>query len=255
MEIDNQILKLIESLILNGNVNIKLFVSNIISNILKMIPQNKLNFIIEKRLSDKNIYFIRHAEAIHNVLEQKYNGDFSKCNVYDPKLTENGINQTNYTIKKLETLKIEFDSVFVSPLTRAIQTYFLVKNSLNKNVKVFVTDFVREIVSYCDKNKGKKLSLLKKEYDDLNFEYMTKEYWWFDLGLQKENELESKLDLNLRLRLFILWIIFREEKNILIISHSHVFHALQDKGIYNADIQKLENKILLKKIFELLDLK
>ena len=107
MEIDNKIVKLIESFILNGNANIKLLVSNIISNLKKMIPQNELNLIIEKRLSDKNIYFIRHAEAIHNVLEQKYNGDFSKCNVYDPKLTENGINQTNYTIKKLETLKIE----------------------------------------------------------------------------------------------------------------------------------------------------
>jgi broad specificity phosphatase PhoE len=255
MEIDNQILNLIESLILKGNANINLLTSNIISNIMKMIPKNKLFFIIEKRLSDKNIYFIRHAEAMHNVLERKYNGDFSKCNVYDPKLTEDGINQTNYTIKKLKTLNIEFDCIFISPLTRAIQTYFLVKNSLNKNVKVLVTDFVREVISYCDKNKGMKLSLLKKEYKDLNFEYMTKEYWWFDLGLQKENELESRLNFNLRLRLFILWIIFRDEKNILIISHSHVFCALQDKGIYNADIQKLENKILLKKIFEMINYK
>jgi len=58
-------------------------------------------------------------------------------------------------LDKLKKDPIDFDSVFVSPLTRTIQTYFLVKDSLNKNTQVYITDFVREVLSYCDKNKGK----------------------------------------------------------------------------------------------------
>lgn len=147
---------------------------------------------------------------------------------------------------------IKFDTVFVSPLTRTIQTYFLVKDYINKDAQVVITDFAREVVSYCDKNKGKKLSLLKSEYKDynFNFDYMTKEYWWFDLGEQKQDELESNLKFRLRLILFILWLIFRKDKNMLIISHSHVFANLQDNGIYNADMVKMNNKTLLQKVLE-----
>ena len=65
---------------------------------------------------------------MHNELESKYNGDFSKCNVYDPELTTKGMEETKMTISKLEKEKIDFDSVFVSPLKRTIQTYFLVKD-------------------------------------------------------------------------------------------------------------------------------
>ena len=81
---------------------------------------------------------------------------------------------------------------------------------------------------------------------------MTKEFWWFDLGKDKKDEFEDNFKFNLRLRIFILWLIFRPEKNILIISHSHVFYYLQNRGIPNADFEKLNNKILLDKILELL---
>ncbi len=190
---------------------------------------------------------------MHNELESKYNGDFSKCNVYDPELTTKGMEQTKMTISKIEKEKIDFDSVFVSPLKRTIQTYFLVKDFLNKNAKVYVTDFAREVLSYCDKNKGMTLSSLKEQYEknNLNFEYMTKEYWWFDLGKQKKDEFEKDKLFSLRLRIFILWLFFRPEKNILIISHSHVFCELQDDGIINADFVRMNNNTLIAKILKL----
>lgn len=253
MSIENDILVLIENSIKKGNTNIILFKETLLSKIQKKYSNISLQSIIQKKLFEKNIYFLRHAQATHNVLEKKYKGDFNKCNVYDPKLTEKGINQTKTTIEKLKKENIIFESIFISPLSRTIQTYVLVKDYLNKNAKVYATDFVREVLSFYDKNKGMKLSLLKdslKEYN-INIEYMTKEYWWFDLGKEKEKEIEGKMRFNLRLRLFILWLIFRPEKNILIISHSHVFHALQDNGIYNADLMKMNNTTLLIKIFKL----
>lgn len=249
---ETEILNLIESSIKKGNKDIESFFITLHSDLEKIISIKNLKKMIKNRIKEKNIYFIRHAEAMHNVLEQKYNGDFSKCNVYDPVLSDQGKRQTRFTMEKLEKENIKFDTVFVSPLTRTIQTYFLVKDYINKDAQVVITDFAREVVSYCDKNKGKKLSLLKSEYKDynFNFDYMTKEYWWFDLGEQKQDELESNLKFRLRLILFILWLIFRKDKNMLIISHSHVFANLQDNGIYNADMVKMNNKTLLEKVLK-----
>ena len=255
---EKDILSLMESSIKKGNENIRSFNSKLLSNIKKIDKLQNIKNIVEKNLSEKNIYFIRHAESEHNVLEQKYSFfESDKWNIYDPKLTEKGIEQTNsYTKEKLKKNKIHFDSVFVSPLTRTIQTYFLIEKDLNDDAKIIVTDFVKEVVSSgLDKNKGKKLSQLKEEYKNtkLNFEFMTKEYWWYNHGQDKgKEESEGNKSFSIRLSIFILWMAFRKEKNILIISHSHVFVNMQDsEGIYNGDMVKMDSKALFKKIIGL----
>ena len=55
------------------------------------------------------------------------------------------------------------------------------------------------------------------------------------------------------MKLFLLWIAFRPDENILIISHSNVFVEMQDShGIRNADMQLLEKKDLQERIVYLL---
>ena len=250
----NEILSLIESSIIQGNADIELFYSNLLSKLSKIVDPKKLIEIAENNLSQKNIYFIRHAESEHNVLESKYGHlGYDKWNISDPKLTERGIQQTNNIKAKLNQNKIHFDSVFISPLTRTIQTYFLIEKDINNDAKIIITDFAREVVSLeLDKNKGKILSLLKEENKNtkLDFYYMTKEYWWFDLGKKKEDESEGYKRFKLRLNIFTLWLAFRPDKNMLIISHSHVFVNMQDSmGIHNADMVKLNNKDLLNNIY------
>ena len=247
------ILSLIESSIKNGNQNIGLFASNLITNLKKIASIEEIKKIAEDNLSEKNIYFIRHAESEHNVLESKYSFfEIDKWNIHDPKLSEKGIEQTNYLKKKLQEKKIHFDSVFISPLTRAMQTYFLIEKDLNEDAKIILTDFAREVVSLkLDKNKGKILSQLKEENKNtkLDFSFMTKEYWWFDLGQKKDDESEGQDRFRLRLQLFILWLAFRKDENMLIISHSHVFINMQESyGIYNADIVRMNNKDFMDKI-------
>ena len=252
----DEILSLVESSIKQGNANIESFYLNLISKIEKVISLKKLMEIVENNLSKKNIYFIRHAEAEHNVLESKYGHlGYEKWNIHDPKLTERGIEQTNNIKKKLNENKIHFDSIFISPLTRAIQTYFLIENNINNDAKIIITDFAREVVSLgLDKNKGKQLSLLKEEYKNkkFDFQYMTKEYWWFDLGKKIKDESEGYDKFQLRIKLFILWLAFRNDENMLIISHSHVFVNMQNSfGIHNADMVRLNNKDLLEHIISL----
>lgn len=253
MNKEKDIFSLIESSIKRGNADINSFAANLILNLRKIISNDNLKNIIIRRLFEKNIYFLRHAEAEHNVLERIYKGDFNKCNVYDPNLTRVGVYETMKTFEKMKKLNIKFDSVFISPLSRAIQTYFLVEDCMDETTQVFITDFVREVVSYCDKNKGIPLSILKKDLkkEKINFNYMTKEFWWYDFGKNKKDELEGYFRFGIRLRIFILWLIFRPEKNILIVSHSHVHLNLQNKGIINAGLAKMDNRILLEKTLEL----
>lgn len=255
-----EVLSLIETSIKKGNADIVHFGSNLLSELKKINNKKELKELIKDNLSQKNIYFIRHAESEHNVLERQYMKrliEFDKINVYDPKLSPDGIKQTNELKEKIKEKKIHFDSVFISPLSRAMQTYFLIEDAINNDADIIVTDFVREVLSmFLDKNKGKELSKLKEENKNkkLNFEFMTKEYWWFDKGENIDSESEDDEEFSLRLKLFLLWITFRPDKNILIISHSHVFIEIQESyGIYNADMVLLDKKDLFDMIISFFD--
>jgi len=255
-----EVLSLIETSIKKGNADIVNFGSNLLSELKKINNKKELKELIKDNLSQKNIYFIRHAESEHNVLERQYMKrliEFDKINVYDPKLSPDGIKQTNELKEKIKEKKIHFDSVFISPLSRAMQTYFLIEDAINNDADIIVTDFVREVLSmFLDKNKGKELSKLKEENKNkkLNFEFMTKEYWWFDKGENIDSESEDDEEFSLRLKLFLLWITFRPDKNILIISHSHVFIEIQESyGIYNADMVLLDKKDLFDMIISFFD--
>ena len=244
----NKILSIIEHQILKGNSNIIQFSINLIKELKSQFSISEIKKLIKKKLEVKKIYFIRHAEAEHNVLENLYYNNPILCDVYDSKLTEEGKIQTKETLKKLQNSKINFDLIFISPLTRTIQTFILLKDYFkDTKTKIIITDMVKELVSYCNKNKGMKLTDLKKflKENNLDFDinYITKEFWWFDDGKDKENEYEGET-FSLRLKLFILWVCFRKENNILIISHSHVHYQIQGKGIYNADFKELNKEYL-----------
>ena len=161
-----EVLSLIETSIKKGNADIVNFGSNLLSELKKINNKKELKELIKDNLSQKNIYFIRHAESEHNVLERQYMKrliEFDKINVYDPKLSPDGIKQTNELKEKIKEKKINFDSVVISPLSRAMQTYFLIEDAINNDADIIVTDFVREVLSrHLDKNKYKKLSKLKE---------------------------------------------------------------------------------------------
>ena len=255
-----EILSFIETSIKKGNSDIESFALNLMSELISIGSKQKLIDLIKENLSQKNIYFIRHAESEHNVLERKYMQrliEFKDINIYDPKLSQNGIKQTNELKEKIKEKQIHFDTVFISPLSRAMQTYFLIENVINNDANIIITDFIKEVLTKSlDKNKGKELSKLKEENKNnkLNFDFMTKEYWWFDKGENIDSESEVGEHFSLRLKLFILWIAFRQDKNILIISHSHVFIEMQESyGIYNADMVLLNKKDLLDMIISLFD--
>jgi len=248
--IKKEILEIIESSILEGNQNITEFSNNLKSKILSKIHIKDLIKLITSILNEKQIYFLRHAQAEHNIIK-----GINSRKIYDSKLTQEGINQTELILYLLRDLQISFDSIFISPLKRSLQTFYHIETyfkSQNNNVEYIITDLIREALTDKDKNKGMSLKKLKEYVEsnktNVNLNFITKEFWWIDSGKNEEKpEPELRKLFKIRVRIFLLWIIFRYEKSILLISHSKVNRLFNNnEKVKNSEIIKLKFENLLK---------
>ena len=154
----------------------------------------------------------------------------------------------------LRELDITFDIIYISPLKRALQTFYYIEKyfkSKNNKSEYFMTDLIREALTDRDKNKGMNLKQLKEfilyNKINVNINFITKEFWWVDSGNFEENpEPEIRKLFKMRIRIFLLWIIFRFEKNILLISHSKVNRLLNNNvKVKNSQIIQLKFENLL----------
>ncbi len=248
--IKKEILEIIESSILEGNQNITEFSNKLKSKILSKIHIKDLIKLITSILHEKQIYFLRHAQAEHNIIK-----GINSRKIYDSKLTQEGINQTELLLYLLRDLQISFDSIFISPLKRSLQTFYHIETyfkSQNNNVEYIITDLSREALTDKDKNKGMSLKKLKEYVEsnktNVNLNFITKEFWWIDSGKNEEKpEPELRKLFKIRVRIFLLWIIFRYEKSILLISHSKVNRLFNNnEKVKNSEIIKLKFENLLK---------
>lgn len=162
----------------------------------------------------KNIYFIRHAEAIHNppvkkignkdiLIEEKY---------YDAKLTEYGEQQC-YDVQEKMT-KLDLDIVYVSPLYRTLQTASILFQK--NNVELKALEIIRERLGVrpCDRRHGK--PYLEKNFKNISFDQCLEGY--ID-PLWKSNHRETEQELKTRISKFLKWIQTIPEENICIVTH------------------------------------
>lgn len=162
----------------------------------------------------KNIYCIRHGKALHNVLFPLIgNIAYESVEYKDTNLVDEGINQA-LKIGQIWQKKKDIEVVFVSPLTRCIETANHIFG--DTNVKMIA---IEEIIEYsqgienCNLRKNK--SKLKKLYENIDFSLLdeTPKYW-------KENRMETFKELKERDIHFKNFLHNRPEKNIAIVSHS-----------------------------------
>lgn len=256
----DELCEIIENGMIKENTNILLFAKNIADNILLKINLSQLRQLLSEILKNKEIYFIRHAQAEHNAYNQSIKNhmhDFITCtkkDFVDPGLTQVGIQQIKEIAEQIG--KMNFDIIFVSPLRRTIETAI----NLNCKSTMILSDLIREMLTTSNKNIGVALSELKKK--DLNMEtkFITKEKWWFDIDNNNNNSLqhnpEEREMFKLRICLFLLWIVSRKEKKILIISHSKVYKSITKKKIVNCHIEQLKPERVIKrcmKLFKIID--
>ena len=161
----------------------------------------------------KTIYFIRHAEAIHNPPVKKYGKSILIDEKYfDAELTEYGINQC-YEVKD-NFNSINLDIVFVSPLTRTLQTANILFQDID--IKIKGLEIIRERLGVrpCDKRTG--LIQLKKIFTNINFDHCIDgdvDPLWTKTHRETEKELKA------RISKFLKWIQTRQEKKIGIVTH------------------------------------
>jgi broad specificity phosphatase PhoE len=160
----------------------------------------------------QKIWCVRHGTALHNILYSKIGVEAYNSPKYtDTHLVNKGkVEAIQFGDSWYEKFKI--DIVFVSPLTRTIQTAINIFQGTN--VKMVAIDEILEYpqgIEYC--NKRKKKSELQKLYPNIDFSLIPEisTYW-------KSNE--NLYELKNRSEKFKDFLKTRQEKNICIVSHS-----------------------------------
>jgi len=242
---------------------------SILSQLKSLTPPADLLILISNQIKDKRIVYIRHAESYYNSWKTKsiFNVGINYKNIpenHDPLLTEKGHEQCAQLREKLDKeRKYDIELVFVSPLQRAMQTCLdIFPSPVFENCKeVIASQFLREHMD-SPGDVGTTLSQLRQipTYTKINFDFVKNEKWWSYKKEESDNVetnrriekivKEKKEHIEARLALMILWLVFRNEKNIALVAHSGLYKRLMKLGIFsrkikNASLIELENAKLV----------
>lgn len=164
----------------------------------------------------KTVWCLRHGLSLHNVM-YKTMGMSAYTELEDTHLLEDGFIQaknTNENWKEINNL----DIVYVSPLTRTIQTALNIFRGVD--IKMYALDLIKEYpASYEKINKRKSKQILIDNYGDkIDFSLLLneKDFYWQEGEENKESIYELKQRVNVTKH----FLKHRNEKNIAMISHS-----------------------------------
>lgn len=163
----------------------------------------------------KNIWCIRHGTALHNVLFKDIGTKAYTLPKYrDTPLVGKG-NLESLALGRTWDKKEDIEIIFVSPLTRTIQTATNIFK--DANIKMIANDNIMEYpqaIEICNHRLSK--TELSVRFPDVDFSNIPEEstYW------KDSPEIESLFDLKERSDHFKEMLRERPEKNICIVSHS-----------------------------------
>lgn len=212
----------------------------------------------------KRLWLIRHGESTFNAAMDAYfesNPDIKKAQEqnpsewwengehYDPQtpdapLTEKGVAQAEQLASKLNGCPIQL--VCVSPLTRALQTYTLVFQNM-AHLPVLVCPRLSERVnSSCD--VGSPPSHLHDRFPSLGFGKLAKDWWQHrsfrspsaPSSLDPPKKMEPLPDFQQRISSFEAWLRGRPEKDICLVCHAVVIHAIIGQWVANCELNIVE---------------
>ena len=183
----------------------------------------------------KNILCIRHGRAFHNVLSDKIGEKaFFLEESFDAPLVEEGILQAKELGENSKQLK-NIDIVFVSPLTRTLQTAESIFKK-NQIVRIVALDKMKEFpqgIEICNKRRNR--IELKEKFKKVDFSLLDSDsdQMWREDRYEKIDELKERIDE------FKKFIMNEIDNNIAIVSHNNFLKELlfQNCGdqTYNLD--------------------
>ncbi|KAG2529173.1 hypothetical protein JM16_002130 [Phytophthora kernoviae] len=177
----------------------------------------------------KAVYFVRHAEGIHNAADKEFGSERWKNELafldkyLDADLTPFGINDAQSkgptSVKaELERGMPPMERVVVSPLSRAIETAqnFFAKDQLPGSPFVSI-ESCREVLGCHTCDKRRTVLELKLKFPDVDFSAIKEEedMLWMPMHRETDEEIQA------RARVFLLEL-FREipERNVAVVTHS-----------------------------------
>jgi len=202
-------------------------------------------------LQKKTVYFVRHGESIWNkaqsqmdLVEMGKTTDHAlslKGRQQAQKLKEQVTDAMQAKEAKLEGF-FKPDVVFVSPLTRAIQTAVIgLEDVLTSKSNIIITSNVREKQNFGGRDSIGKVfgpEIVQRTYEELiksyggqsnstieNFSRLcfdiqeVEERWWI-------NTAESSVVLQARMEEFMSQLIYSPHQNVVVVGHSHWIRAL-----------------------------
>jgi len=182
----------------------------------------------------KNLYFIRHGMAVHNVLSKKYgSGVFYSKYYQDCLLVPEGKKQSKLLGLQWQH-KSDIQLVITSPLKRCLETTHLIFSE-NK-IPVIVLDECIEYPQgqqYCNKRSTKnELEVLYPHYFFHNL--VNVDINWHRLHNESLDELEK------RIKKFNDFLYNRPERNIAIVTHTNFINLYKNNfsPIFNYDSKK-----------------
>jgi len=168
----------------------------------------------------KTIWCLRHGLSLHNVM-YKTMGNLAYIHLEDTNLLEEGFIQAKKTNQEWNKIN-NIDIVFVSPLTRTIQTALNIFRNID--VKIYALDVIKEYPGSYEKiNKRKSKQILIDNYGDkIDFSLlMNDEDTYWKEGIEFK---ETIPQLKKRVEMTKEFFKQRNEKNIAMVSHSSFIH-------------------------------
>ena len=168
----------------------------------------------------KTIWCLRHGLSLHNVM-YKTMGNLAYIHLEDTNLLEEGFIQAKKTNQEWNEIN-NIDVVFVSPLTRTIQTALNIFRNID--VKIYALDVIKEYPGSYEKiNKRKSKQILIDNYGDkIDFSLlMNDEDTYWKEGIEFK---ETIPQLKKRVEMTKEFFKQRNEKNIAMVSHSSFIH-------------------------------
>ncbi|KAK5692171.1 hypothetical protein LTR97_011345 [Elasticomyces elasticus] len=163
------------------------------------------------------LHLVRHAEGHHNVA---YHGE---C-IHDPFLTETGVKQC----KQLCTSFLHHDKIellMASPMKRTIQTCKLsFQPAIDRGLKILLMPLAQES-SDEQMDTGGKIEHLEEPFGGIIDSHRATDvhpYWYRNVG-RFASDPQTQMERARQLRCFILT---REEKHVVLVSHGSFAHAI-----------------------------
>lgn len=171
-------------------------------------------------MSDKELYFIRHGTALHNVLFWEIGND-AYTRWRDTPLMHEGFCEAHELSNNWDEIN-DIELVITSPLLRTLQTSTTIFNKCK--IPIIACDLILEHPlgdsEICNRRKNK--SILENMFPVVDFVGCREEFKW------SENK-ETEEDLANRLETFKDYLRSRSEKKIAVVAHSCVIN----KWFYN----------------------